>query len=174
MTRFLMKALLVLSCGMLVTSTARAADMAAQKKAEAEVRQAVHDIVTAYATTDVDKYFSYYADDMSICCSGGEWWSKQAYYKLWKDLTAQGGGQKAAAVKDLRVQVSANGDAAIATYLMPCVRRKVAEGQSAEITYNMTDVWMRNPAGQWKVQNVTFSTAKADAKGPATKLASPD
>lgn len=134
------------------------ADTAAQNKAKQEVDRSVHAIVAAYATTDVDKYFSYYADDMVICCSRGEPWSKQAYYTLWKQNVAKGGGVAQAEVTNLTINVSASGDTAVAFYQMPCVRRMPAAGQDPNVTYNMTETWMKR-GGKWRVEGLAFSVA---------------
>jgi len=134
------------------------ADTSAQSKAKQEVDRSVHEIVAAYATTDMDKYFSYYADNMLICCSGGEPWSKQAYTDLWKPLVAKGGGVAKAEVTNLEIRVSPNADAAVAFYQMPCVRRMATAGQDPNVTYNMTEVWMKH-AGKWQVESLTFSVA---------------
>jgi ketosteroid isomerase-like protein len=142
----------------LVGSGFARADTPAQDKAKQEVDRYVHEIVAAYATTDMDKYFSYYADNMLICCSRGEPWSKQAYSDLWRPLVAKGGGVEKAEVTNLEIRVSPNADAAVAFYQMPCVRRNPAAGQDPNITYNMTEVWMKH-AGKWQVASLTFSVA---------------
>lgn len=148
-----------------------AADAAAQKQAEAEVTRAVHEMVAAYATTDVDKYFSYYADDMSLCCRGTEQWStKKDYYEAWKANIARGGGVTKSAVVDLRVQVSLSADMAITSYQMPVTRKMAREGQAPEITYNMLLVWVKRN-GRWIVDNLVFSAARPNTLGPNAALA---
>ena len=136
------------------------ADTAAQNKAKQEVDRSVHAIVAAYATTDVDKYFSYYADDLLICCFRGEPWSKQAYYTFWKQNVASGGGVAHAEVTNLTINVSPSGDSAVAFYQMPCVRRMAAAvaGQDPNITYNMTETWVKR-AGKWRVVGLGYSVA---------------
>lgn len=145
------------------------ADAAAQKKAEEEVGRAVHEIIAAYATTDLDKYFSYMAEDMSACCLGGAWITKQDYETGWRPLVQRGGGVSKSAVVDLRIQVSPGGDAAIANFQMPVTSRNPAQGQDPETRYNVTQVWMRN-GGRWQLANYTWQTG-ATAPGPAAAIA---
>lgn len=129
--------------------------------AEKEVTAAVKGIVAAYSggPASLEKYFSYYADDMSVIYQRGRW-SKDSYYKMWSALNASGGGVASAEIEDLQVQVSPLGDAAVTTYEMPVVRRfpggVVPAGESSNVTYNMTDVWYK-VKGKWVVKSLSFS-----------------
>lgn len=153
-----------MACAMLATSSAWGADDAARKKAEDEVRQAVNAKLAAYASTDVDKYFSSYASNMSLCCSDGGWWSRSGYYAMWKDLVAKGGGNSKAAAVDLRLQASPEADVVIASYQMPITSR----GQNPQdMQFNMTEVWVKTD-GRWQVHALQFGSGKAGASGPAT------
>lgn len=165
-----LKALLILTSGMLIAPAAFA-NAAAQKKAEREVTQAVHELNAAYASEDVDKYFSYYAENMDKCCGRGGWDTKQNYYKTWKEMVASGNGLAKAEARDLRVQVSPKGDAAIAAFKLHCERLKTAEGQSPTITYHMTQVWMHRN-GKWEISNITYMEVQdPERAGPATVAA---
>jgi ketosteroid isomerase-like protein len=164
------KALVILTGGLLFALPA-AADEAARKKAEREVAQAVHELNAAYASEDVDKYFSYYAEDMDKCCGRGGWDTKQNYYKTWKEMVASGNGLAKAEARDLRIQVSPKGDAAIAAFKLHCERLRTAEGQSPTITYHMTQVWM-NRNGKWEIANITYMEVQDPQRaGPATVAA---
>jgi ketosteroid isomerase-like protein len=129
---------------------------------EQEVRQAVQEIVAAYATPDVDKYFSYYADDMTIFRGPRGRWTKQDYYTGWKSTVEGGGGVAAARVEDLRVQMSPSEDAAVTTYVMPVTSRYPSgsppAGQASNTAYNMTEVWHKRN-GRWQVVHLYFTTA---------------
>lgn len=164
------KILLILASAMLITLPA-AADVAAQKQAEREVAQAVRELNAAYASDDVDKYFSYYADDMDKCCGRGGWDTKQNYYSTWKQMVASGNGLAKAEARDLRIQVSPKADAAIAAFKLHCERLQVAEGQSPTIAYHMTQVWMQRD-GKWQIANITYMEVQdPERAGPATVAA---
>jgi ketosteroid isomerase-like protein len=147
-----------LVAALLLGAAQATADTSAQSKAKQEVDRSVHEIVVAYEKNDLDKYFSYYDDGLLICCLRGEPWSKQAYYDLWKELIAKGGGVAKAEVTNLEIRVSPSADAAVAFYQMPVIRRMPAAGQDPNVTYNMTEVWMKS-AGKWHVQSLAFSVA---------------
>ena len=166
-------AVATVGAALLLSCASWAADNAAQKKATKEVDRAVHEIVAAYATTDVDKYFSYYADDMAMCCSRGEPSNKQTYYTGWKANIEKGGGVSKAEVQDLRLQASPRGDAVVSNYHMVCERRKPNPDQTPNVTYNMTEVWMPQQDGQWKVVSLTFSTAGPPPAPPAAAAPPP-
>ena len=131
------------------------------KAAEEEVTAAVEGIVAAYGggPATLEKYFSYYADDMSVLHERGRW-SKDSYYKMWSALNARGGGVASAKVEDLQVQVSPLGDAAVTTYEMPVIERfpggVVPAGESPNVTWNMSEVWYK-VSGKWVVKSLSFS-----------------
>lgn len=133
----------------------------ANTTAEKEVTAAVQGIVAAYAggAPTLEKYFSYYADDMSVLHQRGRW-SKDSYYKMWSALNARGGGVAAAKIEDLQVQVSPLGDAAVTTYEMPVTERfpggVVPAGESPNVTWNMSEVWYKIK-GKWVVKSLSFS-----------------
>ncbi len=157
-------ALVLAACGQEAPSQITVEPLAAASTAtaEQEVRQAVDEIVASYATTDVDNYFSYYADDVSIMRAGAGRWTKQAYYDFWKKAVADGGGVAAARVEDLQIQLSPSGDSATTTYLMPVTRKfpsgSPPTGESADIAWHMTEVWFKRD-GMWKVSNLTYAQA---------------
>ena len=122
---------------------------------------AVNGIVAAYGggPATLEKYFSYYADDMSVLHQSGRW-SKDSYYKMWSALNARGGGVASAKIEDLQVQVSPLGDAAITTYEMPVIERfpggVMPAGESPNVTWNMSEVWYK-VKGKWVVKSLSFS-----------------
>lgn len=140
------------------------------KAAEQEVTAAVQAIVAAYGggPATLEKYFSYYADDMSVLHQRGRW-SKDSYYKMWSALNAKGGGVASARIEDLQVQVSPLGDAAVTTYEMPVTEKfpggVVPAGESANVTWNMSEVWYK-VKGKWVVKSLSFSML-APAPGTA-------
>jgi len=128
-------------------------------KAEQEVRDAVQQIVAAYAANDIEKYFSFYATDMTVLRATGRW-TTQGYRDRWKQVVEGGGGVASAEVVDLQVQVSPSGDSAVASYQMPVKPRyptaEAAKGQAAQIIYYMTDVYFRRN-GRWQIVHLHWT-----------------
>ena len=126
---------------------------------EQDVREAVRQIVTAYQANDIERYFSFYADDMTVLRATGRW-TKDAYYDRWKKIVGSGGGVASADVVDLQVQMSPAGDSAVATYQMPVKPRyastEAAKGQAPEIIYYMTDVFFRRN-GRWHIVHLHWT-----------------
>jgi ketosteroid isomerase-like protein len=143
--------------GMLVTASGPRAQQPA--KAEQEVRDAVKQIVAAYAENDIAKYFAFYAPDMTVLRATGRW-TTQGYQDRWKQVVDGGGGVASADVVDLQVQVSPSGDSAVASYQMPVKPRypnaEAAKGQATQIIYYMTDVYFRRN-GQWKIVHLHWT-----------------
>jgi ketosteroid isomerase-like protein len=145
-----------------------------------QVERVTRQWIAAYAggPATLDKYFSYYADDLTILIAPGRW-TKAEYYKFWKQVNADGGGTAAAAVNDLRVQVSATGDAAAVTFQMPVTRRgSLAAGLDREVVWNMAAVWFKQPDGRWLIKSIAYfpvapwaapSTADSLPAGAASK-----
>jgi ketosteroid isomerase-like protein len=126
--------------------------LAAESTAEAQVTSAVHETVKAYNDNDYEKYFSMFADDITIFRAARGRWTKKEYHDGWKAAIERGGGVASAGVEDLRVQMSPAEDSAVATYLMPVKSRfpggVVPAGRNENIVYNMTEVWYRRE-GKW-------------------------
>jgi ketosteroid isomerase-like protein len=146
------------------------------KKAEAEVDKAVHEIVAAYGggPATLEKYFSYYSDDMTVFRGATGRWSKQGYYATWTDLNQKGRGVTSADIKDLQIQVSPSGDAAVTTYLMPVTQRfpggVVPQGTDPNITWVMSETWFKL-SGKWIVTSLTYIRWNPDQ--PASAVAAP-
>lgn len=123
----------------------------------AEIRDLTHAVNAAYAANDLDKYFSYYADDLT------QWWptgrvSLASYRESWTKFVKSGGRIDAAAVSDLHVQPGPSADTAIATYLLK-VRTRSPKGEVSEESNQETDVWFRRN-GQWRIVHLHYSPAK--------------
>jgi len=157
---------------MLASPVANAAQNA---KAQAEVDKAVHEIVAAYGEgpAGLEKYFTYYADDMTVYRSNGRW-TKADYYKLWSDLNGKGGGVSSAEIRDLQIQISPAGDAAVTTYEMPVTRRgQLQPGQDPNVVWYMSEVWFKEK-GKWLVSSLFFvDSALAKRAAAATAAAAP-
>ena len=81
---------------------------------EQEVVEAVRQFVAAYASTDVEKYFSFYAKDITIIRVTGRF-DRENYYQLWKTRVAEG-VENTATFEDLQIQVLPGGETAVATF----------------------------------------------------------
>jgi ketosteroid isomerase-like protein len=143
----------------ILVSCAMARVDAQPSKAEQDVRDAVKQIVAAYAANDVEKYFSFYAPDMTVLRATGRW-THQGYHERWKQIVESGGGVASADVVDLQVQMSPSGDSAVASYQMPVKPRyasaEAAKGQPAQIIYYMTDVYFRRN-GRWEIVHLHWT-----------------
>ena len=134
---------------------------------EQQVRDAITKFTTAYGKNDLDTYFSYYADDLT-------WWGpngnrneangkrpKENYSSTYPDAVKRNGGLAGSKLSDLRVQVSPNGDAAIASYRLDVVRKNpdlnATPPRPADIAYEMTAALFKR-GNDWKVVHFHFQT----------------
>ena len=142
-------AILCLSIAVLVALPAPA-----QTAAEQEVRKVVMDFAAAYGDNDVDKYISYFADDLT------QWWpgrrvTKEEYDTMWTRVVGDGGGYSKVEVTDLTVQVAPSGDAAVASYLLKVWRRNTTP-ERVEGAFQMSPtLFKRN--GEWKIVHLHYS-----------------
>lgn len=148
----------------------------ASAAAKADVEKTVREFVAAYGggPATLEKYFSYYADDMTVMYAPGRR-TKQGYYDFWKPLNDRGGGVTTAAVEDLQIQIGPSNDVAVATFLMPVTRRgELTPNQTRDTTWNMSTTWFKQPDGRWIVKSIAYFTrtppaAPAPAAAPATR-----
>lgn len=140
--------------------------VAQQNPASAEV--AVRDTITrlnaAYAANQLDTYFSFFADDMTV------WWNtegrqdrptpKAAYVKSWPEFVKKTGGHESCRTDDLRIQVAPAGDAAVASYALTCVFKTAPSGSSREETYEITSVLFQRE-GRWQVVHFNWRDRKS-------------
>lgn len=121
--------------------------------AEREVRDTITRLVRAYGVNDLDTYFSFFAEDMTV------WWGsngrndkptpKAAYVRSWPEFVKKTGGHESCQLADLRIQVAPSADAAVASYELTCVFKTAPAGSPREATYEMTAVLFRRD--QWQV-----------------------
>jgi ketosteroid isomerase-like protein len=127
-----------------------------------EVRETLMKYAAAYGANDLDRYFSFFADDMTV------WWGTQGrlddptpkarYMKTWPDSVKAGGGYHSCELADLRIQAGPDGDAAVASYKLECIRRNPPPGQQPPVTYEMTAVLFKR-GGAWKFVHWNWRTA---------------
>jgi len=127
--------------------------------AETTIRQASLDFNLAYENDELEKYFGYYADDVTIWLTEGRV-SLEDYKKEWYALIASGGGVEEARVSDLRVQVGPSGDTAVATYVADVTTRD-GNGDTASERAWETDIWFKR-GGEWKIAHLHYTTRPAE------------
>ena len=126
---------------------------------EEEIAEAVRQFAAAYGANDVEKYFSFYAKDISIVRVTGRF-DRENYYQLWKTAVAEGGGTDGTKLEDLQIQVLPGGETAVATFDVPTVRKyrtaEAARGRDPNVIYHFTAVWARR-SGNWSIVHAHWS-----------------
>lgn len=120
----------------------------------AELHAAIKAFDHAYATNDVETYFSFYADDATVYFSGARQ-DVDAYHEEWTALMEAGGGVEKNEMSDLRVQVMPSADVAIATSFIDN-RTRYPDGTTVTIKAFETDVWQKID-GAWKIVSLHYS-----------------
>ena len=149
------RSIAVLAVAALVVGVAaRAEQNQGTAAAEREMREAITQFGTSYGANDLDKYFSFMADDMTA------WWGtrgrnesptpKAQYMKTWPDNVKTTGGYEGCKLNDLRVQVGPSGDAGVGSYILDCIRKNPPQGQKPPISFEMSVVMFKRANG-WKV-----------------------
>jgi len=119
-----------------------------------EIEKLVIAFNQAYERNDLEKYFSYYAEDVTQWFATGRV-SLADYKKDWYALIQGGGGVEKNALSDIQVQVSPEGDAAVATYVLDVVTRQVGGKKTKERAFE-TDVWYKRD-GKWKIAHIHYN-----------------
>jgi ketosteroid isomerase-like protein len=125
-----------------------------QKGVEAEIRALEEAFNTAYATNEVDTYFSYYTPDATLFFYG-ERQPVERYYDTWQTMVAAGGTVERNDVSDLQIQVLAGGKAAVATSFIDNQTRS-PDGEVTAARAFETNVWQKTEAG-WKIVSLHYS-----------------
>ena len=131
---------------------------ASHHETEADVRALAKAFNKAYATNKVEAYFGHYAEDAELYFYGQRQ-DVSAYHQEWKAMMAAGGGVEKNEMSDLKVQVMAGGNIAIATYFVDN-RTRSPDGKVTAAKAFETDVW-RKMDGEWKIVNLHFSEIAA-------------
>jgi ketosteroid isomerase-like protein len=144
----------------LMSFSAMAEHHGVEKGAEnADLHAAIKAFDHAYANNDVEKYFSFYADDATVYF-GGARVDVAAYHEMWTALMPAGGGVELNEMSDLQVQVMPSGDVAIATSFIDN-RTRSPDGTMATSRAFETDVWQKID-GKWKVISLHYSEITAE------------
>jgi ketosteroid isomerase-like protein len=123
---------------------------------KAEILELEDQLDEAYESNDLDRYWSFYADDLTQLWDSGRVTLEQ-YKKDWTALVEGGGGVVESRSEDVHVRVSPLGDSAVVTYPL-FARYRGADGTESAALYYETDVWFRQDGG-WKMVHYHFSTA---------------
>lgn len=122
--------------------------------ADAEVRDAVKAFNSAYASNDVETYFSHYAADATVYFYGARQ-DLSAYHEEWAEMVDAGGGIEKNELSDLQVQVMPSGDVAVATYFVD-YRLRMPNGEVSVAKAFESEVWQKID-GDWKIVNLHYS-----------------
>lgn len=120
-----------------------------------EIRKLTVEFNEAYERNDLDKYFSYYADDLTQFFETGRVTLEQ-YRTDWYALIEAGGGVESAELSDLRVQVGPDGKTAVASYVATVVSRAPDGKRTKEQAWE-TDIWFKRD-GQWKIVHLAYNS----------------
>jgi len=121
---------------------------------KAEVMDAAEAFDAAYASNDVETYFSFYTDDAVVYFYGAR--QKVSDYKEeWTASIEAGGGVEKNEMSDLHVQVMPSGDVAIITSFIDN-RTRSEDGTTTTVRAFETDIWQKID-GEWKVVGLHYS-----------------
>lgn len=148
---------LALCCGM-VLSTLPAFAQGGAAAAEADVRKVIADYNAAYERNDLDTYFKAFASDLTQWFPSGRV-DLPTYRADWTRTIQGGAKNEKVEVRDLRVQVSPSGDAAVATYILRVTFRS-AKGVVSTDDNQETDVLFKRN-GAWTIVHVNYQPARA-------------
>ena len=143
----------ILSCFIIILMSFSA--MAEHHDAEnAELHAAIKAFDHAYANNDVEKYFSFYADD-ATAYFGDARVDIAAYHEMWIGLMEAGGGVELNEMSDLQVQVMPSGAVAVVTSFIDN-RTRSPDGTKTTSKAFETDVWQKVD-GEWKIISLHYS-----------------
>jgi ketosteroid isomerase-like protein len=122
---------------------------------EDEIRRLEKESNAAYAANDLDKYFGYYADDLSAIFYDART-TLPEYRKFWTEYvrTAK---QVIVSEKltDMKIRIAPAGDTAIASYQVDLKSRLAGNRITSEHAFE-TDIWFKRD-GVWKLVHVQYS-----------------
>ena len=151
-----MKLSTLYSCALLLFGLPALADAGSK----AAIQQLEQEFNAAYAANDLDKYFGYYSNDAILWFLEG-CTDVLSYRKMWTEYIKGGAKLQSAVLSDMHVELSPQGDAAIASYVLR-VKTLEANQKVTDEIFQETDVWFK-VAGGWKVAHVHYSPAPEPA-----------
>jgi len=149
----------ILSCFVIILMSFSA--MAQHDGAEnAELHAAIKAFDHAYANNDVEKYFSFYADDATVYFGDDARVDVADYHEMWTGLIKAGGGVELNEMSDIQVQVLPGGDVAISTSFIDN-RTRSPDGTTATSRAFETDVWQKIE-GKWQIISLHYTVITPD------------
>ncbi len=146
-----------LAMAVLGTSVPAVAQTPAAARAEKDVRAVIADYNAAYGRNDLEAYFKAFAPDLTQWFPSGRV-DKATYQADWTKYIGAGNRLERVEVRDLRVQLSGSGDAAVATYILRVTTRTV-KGTVSTDDNQETDVLFKR-GGAWTIVHVNYAPAK--------------
>jgi len=113
----------------------------------------------AYATNQVDTYFSFYTEDATLFFYG-ERQPVALYRKNWQDTINAGGGVVRNDVSDMQVRVLPGGKAAVASSFIDNSTRS-PDGDVTTVRAYESNVWQKID-GEWKVVSLHYNEIAVD------------
>lgn len=147
----------------IATSVAAGQASGAAAAAEKEVRDVIDTYNAAYGRNDLDRYFSYFAPDLTQWYPSGRV-DLKSYKESWTKSVKEGNVLEKAEVMDLQVQVSPTADAAVATYVLH-VTSKNPKGEVTTSDNQETDVLFKRD-GKWTIVHVNYAPVRPRRQQP--------
>ena len=129
------------------------------KAVESEIVKMEEAFNEAYATNQVDTYFSFYTEDATLFFYG-ERQPVAQYRKEWHDTINAGGGVVHNDVSDMQVRVLPGGKAAVASSFIDNSTRS-PDGDVTTVRAYESNVWQKID-GEWKVVSLHYNEIAAD------------
>jgi ketosteroid isomerase-like protein len=126
----------------------------------AALHAAIKSFNHAYATNDVETYFSFYADDATVYFGAAGRENVADYHELWIGLMEAGGGVELNEASDIQVQIMPGGDVAVATSFIDN-RTRSPDGTKSTSRAFETDVWQKID-DKWKIISLHYSGISAE------------
>lgn len=127
-----------------------------QNQVEKEIAHLEQDCNAAYAANNLEKYFSYYADDLVAIFYNART-TLPEYRKFWTESVHAGNPVVSVNISDLIVRISPAGDSAVASYQID-VRNRHSDGRTTDEHAFETDVWVKR-GGAWKITHAHYALA---------------
>jgi ketosteroid isomerase-like protein len=140
----------------LIAAAGPVAEAATASAVEREIAQLEQEVNAAYAANNLDKYFSYYADDL-VAIFYNERWTLARYKQDWPKYIKAGNAVVSVKLSDMIVRLSAAGDVAVASFQVE-LRNRHADGKTIDEHAFETDVWTKRN-GAWKITHAHYALA---------------
>jgi ketosteroid isomerase-like protein len=126
---------------------------------ESEIVEMERAFNEAYATNQVDTYFSFYAEDATLFFYG-ERQPVALYRKDWHDMINAGGAVVRNDVSDMQVRVLLGGKAAVVSSFVDNSTRS-PDGDVTTVRAYESNVWQKID-GEWKVVSLHYNEIAVD------------